>query len=82
MSYFKVTEKLHQTWQYQLEQMREERLYTQSGRRRSPEDVAIVDFEIKVQEYLLTLPLGAKFNAQEIRKMLGEKESESHEVVE
>lgn len=72
----KVTESLRRTWGNQVAQMREEREFTQSGRRRSPEDTAIVDFDIAVQDKLLSLPVGARFDtqaiAEQVRQELGE----------
>lgn len=66
----KVTENLRRQWQNQREQAVEEREFTQSGIPRSPEDVEIMDFEIAMMDKLLALPVGAKFNAQEIQKEL------------
>jgi hypothetical protein len=51
----------------QREQTLEEREFTQSGRPRSPADIELIDFDIAVTDRLLALPLGTKFNAQEIQ---------------
>lgn len=64
----KKTENLERQWRNQREQMIEEREYTQSGKRRSPQDVAIVDHDIRVLDALIALRLGTKFDAREIEK--------------
>lgn len=66
----RVTENLRRTWMDQRAQTLEEREYTQSGIKRSPEDVAIVDFDLAVTDRLLELPLGAKFDAREVQEEL------------
>lgn len=66
MQMVKATEKLRQQWRNQRAQMIEEREYTQSGRRRSTEDIAIVDHDIATMDTLLALPLGTKFNGMQI----------------
>ena len=70
----RVTERLRQQWSWQREQMLEERTRDQSGRPRSPEDIAIVDFDVEVMDRLLALPLGASFDGQQVqRDLLAEK---------
>lgn len=66
----RVTRKLQETWGWQKVQMLEEREFTQTGRRRSPEDVEIVDFEVAVMDALLALPVGKTFDAREVSKEL------------
>ena len=64
----RVSVALRRQWNNQIVQALEEREVTQSGRRRSPEDIAIVDFEIEVMRKLLSLPIGTKFDAQEVQR--------------
>jgi hypothetical protein len=66
----RVTAALRRQWNDQIEQAIEEREVTQSGQRRSPEDIAIVDFDIRVMRKLLSFPIGTKFDAQEIQKQM------------
>jgi hypothetical protein len=62
----RVTENLRRQWANARSQMVEERTEDQSGRPRSPEDVALVDFDMAVMDALLALPLGTKFDAREV----------------
>lgn len=72
----RVTENLRRQWRNQRAQALEERTHTQSGIPRSAEDIAIVDFDVAVMDRLLSLPLGTKFDAQDIqREMLAEREA-------
>lgn len=64
----RVTARLRATWSDQRAQAVEEREFTQSGRRRSPEDVAIVDYDVAVMDRLLALPVGARFDAREVAR--------------
>ena len=66
----RVSESLRRQWANQRAQMLEEREVTQSGRRRSPADIAIVDFDVAVMDRLLSLPLGTAFDAREIQKQM------------
>lgn len=66
----RVTEALRRQWTNQRSQMLEERTEDQSGRPRSADDIAIVDFDLAVQDELLKLPLGTKFDAQEVQRKL------------
>jgi uncharacterized protein YjaZ len=66
----KVTEALRVQWANQRAQSIEEREYTQSGRKRSSSDIEIVDFEIKLMDRMLELPLGTKFDGQEVQRQL------------
>lgn len=66
----RVTESLRNQWTNQRAQMLEERTKTQGGEPRSKDDITIVDFDIAVVDHLLTLPLGTKFDAQQVMKDL------------
>lgn len=71
----KVTANLRQTWMNQREQMLEERTTTQSGRPRPVDDILIVDHDIAVMDYLLRLPVGAKFDAREVDALVRQQRS-------
>lgn len=71
----KVTENLRTQWSHQMTQMEEERVESQDGTPRTPEQVAGVDFEIKFMKRLMDLPLGQKFNAQDVRRQMLEEEA-------
>lgn len=78
MNQVKVTENLRRSWANQRAQMLEERTHTQHGIARSAEDIAVVDFDIEVMDRLLSLPVGTKFNAQEVQKeMLAERKAKA-----
>lgn len=64
----KKTEALEHQWRNQREQMIEEREFTQSGQRRDSLDVAIVDHDIAVMDFLIALPMGTKFDAREVEQ--------------
>lgn len=66
----KVTESLRRQWTWNKEQMIEEYDFTQSGAPRSPEGKAETDFEIKMIDALLALPLGTKFDVRKIQEDL------------
>lgn len=72
----RVTESLRRQWASQKEQMLEERTHTQTGRPRSAEDVALVDFDIALMDHMLSLPLGFKFEGQEEQRKLRESMQE------
>ena len=78
----RVTESLRKTWREQRAQNLEEREYTQSGRRRSPSDINEVDFDIAVHDYLLSLPVGAIFDARQaaehVRRQRTDDEPSAH----
>lgn len=73
----KVTESLRRQWANQRKQALEEREFTQSGKRRSAEDVAIVDFDVAVMDALLALPVGTKFDARDVQKQVAAQREES-----
>lgn len=60
----KVTEKLRQQWAWNKIQNEEERIYTQSGRKRPPEDIVQNDFDSALMDHLLSLPIGTFFDGQ------------------
>lgn len=66
----RVTEDLRRQWTNQRTQMFEERTHDQSGRPRPLMDVALVDFDIKVMDALLALPLGARFDSREVQEQI------------
>lgn len=66
----RVTDSLRRQWANQRSQMFEERTHDQSGRPRSLMDVALVDFDIKVMDALLALPLGARFDSREVQEQI------------
>lgn len=61
----KVTERLRDQWRWQRIEAEEERMYSQSGRKRPAEDIVEQDFEIVLMDHLLSLPLGSTFDGQE-----------------
>lgn len=69
----KVTENLRAQWRRQLSQMEEERTESQDGTPLDTEQTAEVDFEIKVMKRLLDLPLGQKFDGQDVDRELREE---------
>lgn len=70
----KVTESLRRQWENQRIQAIEEREVDQSGRRRPAEGVAEMDWEVRLMDHMLSLPLGTKFDGQEEQRKLLQKE--------
>lgn len=66
----RVTESLRRQWANQRTQMFEERTHDQSGQPRPLMDVALVDFDIKVMDALLALPMGARFDSREVQEQV------------
>lgn len=66
----RVTKDLRRQWANQRAQMFEERTHDQSGRPRPMMDVVLVDFDIKVMDALLALPLGARFDSREVQEQI------------
>ena len=69
------TEALERQWRNQREQMLEERTHDQSGRPRSPEDIAIVDHDIAVMDFLINLTMGAKFDSRQVDRLVRDMRS-------
>lgn len=67
---FKVTEKLRKTWAWQRVQALEERTHTQDGTPRDADGIAQMDWEIAVIDKMLSLPLGSKFNGQDVQEQM------------
>lgn len=62
----KVTKSLRRTWGY----MKEDCVVRRAAITNPASDTTIEDFEIRVLDALLELPLGTMFNAQEVAKEL------------